>query len=198
MRIGKILSVLFLIAVLLMAGSTVWKVTRSETAPHHPAAPAVKTPGKVTITFDYQRMRTIASDQLAVWIEDAQGTHVRTLLVTRFTAGEGFQKRAEAVPDWQKAFQPATVSRDVLDAVSSATPPSGPVTVVWDCLDQTGKVVPAGTYAYKVEANIKWEKTALWQGTITVGATANQSTAASLSGDGALLQAVQADFIPTP
>lgn len=186
---------MFLIGILLLTGNNIGKVMRDEAVQKHAAPPAVQTPGKVTITFDYQRMRAIASDQMAVWIEDGYGMHVCTLLVTRFTAGGGYQTRAEAVPGWQKAFKPAA-NRDILDTVSAATPPSGPVSAVWDCLDQTGRPVPAGTYVYKVEANIKWAKTSIWQGTITVGPKPGHSVAAPLGSDGTILQNVQADFIP--
>jgi hypothetical protein len=205
MKIVTLLSVLVVSTALLAACGNANQPVRngavqeysSQTGVKSPA-PVGKTPGKVTINFDYQRMRKMASDQLAVWIEDTQGKHVRTLLVTRFTANGGYQKRAEAVPDWQKVFQPATTSQEVLDAVSSATPQSGPVAVMWDCLNQAGEAVPDGSYVYKVEANIEWAKTALWQGTITVGPTAGQSTATPTAGDGILLQAVRADFVPTP
>lgn len=120
------------------------------------------------------------------------------LLVTKFTASGGYQKRTAAVHNWQKSFQPATVNRDVLDAVSSATPQSGPISVTWDCRNQGGEIVPAGSYVYKVEANIEWEKTAFWQGTITVGSTAEQSAATPVGDDRTLLQAVRAEFSPAP
>lgn len=205
MKFIKTLSVLFIISIALTACANTKQQVQSE-APQEQlsqagtkeSAYAGKTPGKVTISFDYQRMRKRASDQLAIWLEDAQGNHVRTLLVTKFTASGGYQKRAAAVPNWQSSFQPATVNRDVLDAVSSATPQSGPISVTWDCRNQGGDVVPAGSYIYKVEANIEWEKTAFWQGTITVGPTAGQSTATPTGGGNTLLQAVRADFSPTP
>lgn len=203
MKIINILSVLAASMILLAACGKADQPARSGPAPEQEFRPAVKaaatakSPGNVTIRFDYQRIRQRASDQLAVWVEDAQGKHVRTLLVTKFTANDGYQKRAEAVPEWQKAFQPASASRSALDAISSATPQSGPLAIVWDCLDQSGRAVPAGSYVYKVEANIKWEQTAFWQGSITVGPAAGQSAAAAAAGgDNALLRAVRADFVP--
>ncbi len=203
MKIAAVLLVLVLSTALLAACSHAGQPVRNGSVQEYssqtgvnPPAPGSTTPGKVMIAFDYQRMRKLASDQLAVWIEDTQGQHVRTLLVTRFTAGGGYQQRAEALPDWQKVFQPATASQKALDAVSSATPQSGPVAVIWDCRNQAGEAVPAAAYIYRVEANIEWSKTALWQGTVTVGSTAGHSTAVPVAGDGPLLQAVRADFVP--
>lgn len=204
MKFIKTLTALFFISIALTAcGNTKQQM---QSAPQEQSsqprtkasAYAGKTPGKVTISFDYQRIKKRASDQLAIWIEDPQGNHVRTLLVTKFTASGGYQKRAATVPNWQRSFQPGTVNRDVLDAISSATPQSGPISVTWDCRNQDGDVVPAGSYVYKVEANIQWEKTAFWQGTITVGPTAEQSIATPTGDDSTLLQAVRADFSLTP
>ncbi|QDR79885.1 DUF2271 domain-containing protein [Sporomusa termitida] len=205
MRIFNLLLLLALSAALLAAcGNTNQPVRKGALQEYSPragteaAAPAVQSPGQVTVSFDYQRQREIASDQLAVWIEDTQGRHIRTLLVTRFTANGGYQKRAETVPHWQQAFQPAGAGRQALDAVSSATPQSGPVSVIWDCRNQAGEAVPAGPYVYKAEANIKWAKTALWQGTLPVGSGAAESAATAVTGDGILLQAVRASFAPAP
>lgn len=205
MRIMNLLLLLVLSAALLAACGNTNQPVRNGSVQEYSsrtgaetAAPAVKSPGQVTVSFDYQRQRQRASDQLAVWIEDTQGRHIRTLLVTSFTANGGYQKRPEAVPRWQQAFEPAGTSRQVLDAISSATPESGPVAVKWDCRNQAGEAVPAGLYVYKAEANIEWAKTALWQGTLPVGNEAAESAATPVTGDGLLLQAVRASFVPTP
>ncbi|BBB90940.1 MAG TPA: DUF2271 domain-containing protein [Methylomusa anaerophila] len=199
MKTVGILSILALSLLLTACGDAVQPPRNEVPRPTPPAAAqigAAASPGQVSIGFDFQRMHKRASDQLAVWIEDAQGKHVRTLLMTKFTAGGGYQKRPEAVPHWQKSFQPEA-NTGALDAVSSATPQSGRISLVWDCRDQAGAAVAPGVYVYKVEANIEWEKTALWQGTITVGPAAGQSAAVAVTNsDSPLLQAVQADFVP--
>lgn len=166
--------------------------------PQSQTAIAVKTPGKVEISFDFNRRSKIASDQLAVWIEDEQGRHVRTLLVTKFTASGGYHQRTEAVPDWQNVFRPEQASSAAIDSFTSATPKSGRISVNWDCLDQSGKAVIAGRYIYKVEANIEWQKVDLWQGDIAVGPSPSQSVAQSLKGNSSILKAAQADFVPAP
>ncbi len=53
--------------------------------------------GKVTLTYTLQRISRRASNQLAVWIEDARGVHVRTLFATDFMARRGGFRPATAV-----------------------------------------------------------------------------------------------------
>ncbi|HMM21046.1 MAG TPA: DUF2271 domain-containing protein [Selenomonadales bacterium] len=170
--------------------------TASETSPNQAATPA-KTPGRVEISFDFNRSFKMASDQLAVWVEDEQGNHIRTLFVTKFTANGGYRQRPESVPNWQRAFQPEQANRAVFDSIASATLQTGRISVIWDCLDQNGEAVAAGRYIYKVEANIEWQKVDLWQGDITVGSSPSQADARFVQGDGSKLQAVRAAFVPS-
>ena len=49
---------------------------------------------EIAITFDYTRGTTIASNQTAIWIEDANGTIVKMLYVSNFTATRrGYENR---------------------------------------------------------------------------------------------------------
>lgn len=87
MKFIKMLSVLFIISIALTACGNTKQQVQSEAPQDQPtqtgttaSAYAGKTPGKVTISFDYQRIGKRASDQLAIWIEDAQGNHVRTIV----------------------------------------------------------------------------------------------------------------------
>lgn len=58
------------------------------------AAASSQIVGSVEIEFDFARMPTIASNQVAVWIEDQNGSHIKTLYVTDFTARRrGYEKR---------------------------------------------------------------------------------------------------------
>ena len=70
------------------------------------AAPASKGAFSVAITFDYKRMDTAASNQIAAWVEDKDGNVVRDLGATRFTATGGFARRKEALPLWVAKVQP--------------------------------------------------------------------------------------------
>lgn len=145
------------------------------------AAPAAGAPavGTVTVAFDFAPIPSIASNQMAVWIEDSQGKFVKTLFVTRFTGKGGYERRPECLPLWRAAAGLEGPPTAAVDAVTGATPQPGRHSLVWDCTDREGKAVPAGKYVYKVEGTLFWTKEVLWTGEITVGAAADQSRAAA-------------------
>ncbi len=134
--------------------------------------------GRVEITYRLERIGGTASNQLAVWIEDEAGAHVRTLFATDFTARKrGFQRRAQSLPTWVKTAGIAGWEQSAIDAVSGATQKPGMVKLVWDCTDARGRRVPEGVYVYRVEGNLRWDSTVLWTGRIRVGAQADSSQA---------------------
>ncbi len=167
-------------------------------------AKAAKPLGTVTVSYDVQRIGGIASNQLAVWIEDAAGAYVKTLFATDFMARrKGFERKTQVCPEWVKASGIAAMSAAQIDALSGATQKAGRISLVWDCTDAAGKPLPAGTYAYKVEGNLRWEKRVLWTGKIEVGSKAVTSAAiASFLPDesskeaGVLVTEVAAAFSP--
>jgi hypothetical protein len=143
------------------------------------SAQAALPTGKVTVTLTVNRSMKIASDQLAVWIEDEKGAFVRTLFVTDFAGRRaGWKARPQTTPTWVVASDAKNTARSEIDAVSAATPRNGTVSVAWDLQDRNGATVPAGAYRYRIEGNISWENTVLWTGTIRVGAARNSSRAA--------------------
>ncbi len=53
----------------------------------------------IEISFVFNRMPTIASNQFAVWIENSNGEMIQTLYVTDFTAKRrGYEKRDMSLP----------------------------------------------------------------------------------------------------
>lgn len=166
--------------------------------------PALPSAGTVTITYTLHRIPRMASNQLAVWVEDAEGRFVRTLFATDFMARrEGFRKRPQVCPEWVQAAGLERLSRAAVDAVSGATQKPGSITLIWDCRNAAGESVPPGNYLYKVEGNIYFEKRVLWTGRIVVGAAASASNAtaqylpdASAAAEGELLEGVAARFRP--
>ena len=163
----------------------------------------------VAIAFDYQKQAGYASNQFAVWIEDADGVLVKTLFVTRFTANGGSEKRPDAIPVWVK--QSGLAQGAEQDAVSGATPKSGSLRYVWDLTDQNGERVKDGTYTYYVEGTLRWKNHVLFSGEITLNGEAITSTAtgtysyvasddqAALSDDAPehnMIQNVTASYIP--
>lgn len=131
---------------------------------------AAEATGRVTISYTLTRLSRIASNQLAIWIEDADGRYVRTLFVTDFTGRRaGWKRRPQTLPTWLQMAGVKEARQSDIDSISAATPASGGHTAVWDLEDRHGKAVAPGTYRYRIEANISWENTAMWTGTIEVG-----------------------------
>jgi hypothetical protein len=132
-------------------------------------------PGSVTIAYELYRIKKMASNQIAVWIEDGSGRYVKTLYATRFTAEGGFRKRPQSLPEWVRVSNWEDASPSEVDAVSGATQKAGPVELVWDCTDGNGKPVPAGVYVYKIEGIVSWENRVVWSGRIEIGGARNAS-----------------------
>jgi len=161
-------------------------------------------PGIVTISYTLFHPHWIASNQLAVWIEDSDGRFVRTIFATDFMARrKGYIKRPQSCPEWVKASGLASLSDASIDAISGATQRPGPIELSWNCTDANGKAVLPGTYTYKVEGNISWDKRVLWEGKIEVGSKPFTSSATptyipdSARTAGTLLTEVGAKFQPS-
>jgi hypothetical protein len=155
--------------------------------------------GQVSISFSFKRQNVIASNQVAVWIENESGMIIKTLYISRFTGKGGFSNRPDSLSAWVAKAKPSSPAE--LDAFTGATPRNGSVTYVWDCTDGKGNPVPAGTYRYCVEGSLYWKSNVLFNGNITVGKSAASSRAAPVySSDDpayrAMLQQVQASFTP--
>jgi len=134
-----------------------------------PFASGKDTLGTVTILYVLDRTQTIASNQIAVWVEDDGGNYIKSLFTTKFGAEGGFKKRPDTLPEWVEKSSWENATPEEVDAVSGATPQSGTISVVWDLTDRTGKPVSVGTYVYKIEGIISWKNRVVWQGRIDVG-----------------------------
>jgi hypothetical protein len=168
------------------------------------SAQAQARPGIVTISYNLFHLRWIASNQLAVWVEDAHGSFVTTIFATDFMARrKGYLRRPQCCPEWVKPSGLARLPDASVDAISGATQKPGQVELSWGCTDADGRPVPAGVYTYKVEGNISWEKRVLWEGRIEVGGAPSASVALpmyipdSARTAGTLLAEVSAKFQPS-
>jgi len=132
-------------------------------------APAGKSGEAAEITFTYTRQSGSASNQYAVWIEDVNGKHVKTLYATRWTANGGFSRRPASIPLWVQKSGLAGMSGAQVDAVSGATPSTGAVTLVWDGTDSKGAAVSNGNYMLILEATLRWENQAYYRAPIALG-----------------------------
>ncbi|MDR3271199.1 MAG: DUF2271 domain-containing protein [Peptococcaceae bacterium] len=131
-----------------------------------PSAQSVAT-GEVTIAFDYQNQSGHASNQFAVWIEDADGRYVKTLYATRFTANGGYKNRPDSIPVWVEKTGLADIEN--VDAITGATPKSGTLVYTWDLTGVDGAPVPASTYHFFVEGSLRWKNRVLYTGALKIG-----------------------------
>lgn len=158
----------------------------------------------IEISFVFNRMPTIASNQFAVWIEDSNGEVTRTLYVTDFTAKRrGYENRNMSLSAWVFAADPAGLTDEELDTVSGATPASGQQRFVWDLTDARGNQVPNGIYTVKIEGSLYWEDSILYTAEIDLGkdnsGTVNVQTLSSMKSheNESMLQDVEVKIMST-
>lgn len=126
----------------------------------------------VSIEFDYTRMSGQASNQIALWVEDEEGSLIKTLFATDFTAiRRGYRNREDALRAWVLAARPESLSDVELDAISSATPASGKQHFDWDLTDMDGHRVPVGKYSIKLEGTLYWSSNVLYTVWVDVGSS---------------------------
>ena len=99
---------------------------------------------EVVIEFEYQKPSGRASNQFAVWIEDAGDNHVKTLFATRYTANGGYKARPDSIPTWVEKSGLASMQKSEIDAISGATPRAGSLSYTWDLTDTNGNRVSPG------------------------------------------------------
>ena len=156
-------AILSLIALMLIAGTA---LAESDAAAEYSG---------IEITFTYQRGTTIASNQLAVWVEDEEGAVVKTLLVTDFTAGRrGYRNRTMSLPVWVASADPESMTNQEIDALSAATPRPGELVYVWDFTNEAGEKVPEGIYTIHVEGTFYWESDVLYTAVVDTAQVAEE------------------------
>jgi hypothetical protein len=155
---------------------------------------------QVAVSYSLHRISKIASNQIAVWIEDAPGIIIKTLFVTRYTARGGYAVRDQSLKQWVKKSDVRNKAKNEFDAISGATQNPGRNTVVWDCTDSRGNPVKDGTYYYVIEGNIFWDNMVYAKGEIHVGSKSETSTAVisyipmNAEKNGVLIEDVRAVF----
>ena len=135
---------------------------------NEPAAPKDLS-GELVITFDFVRQSGSASNQHAVWIEDFNGNVVRTLFASRWTANGGYKTRPDSIAIWVQRASLVNMTSTEVDAVSGATPRTGPQSYTWDLTDANWDIVPPGDYVFFVEGTLRWKNYVLYSGAVTLG-----------------------------
>jgi len=100
----------------------------------------------VDLTFAPRGEGRIDNPYVAVWIEDAGGSLVRTVSVWYEQSSRGARWLDELRTWWRVS------GGDVPPVASGATRPAGTASVVWDGTDADGHPVPHGEYVVFVEA----------------------------------------------
>lgn len=172
-----------------------------------PAAQVQRDNDIVAVSFDFMKQDGYASNQYAVWVQDANGKLVKTLFVTNFAASGGYKKRPDAIPVW---VERSAASAGVPDGVSGATPQTGSLRYVWDLTDQDGARVSDGTYTLFVEGTLRWKNQVLYSGEIvldgnatsvegkaeyTYAASDEQAALTADSPENAMISNVKAEYI---
>jgi hypothetical protein len=133
------------------------------------AGAAAQSAGTVEIFFTYTRQAGFASNQFAVWIEDGQGNHVRTLYATAFTAEGGWKFREQSLPLWVEKAGVGGLQKAEIDACTGATPAPGDLRYLWDGKDARGRAVSPGEYRVYVEATLRAENSVLYSASVQLG-----------------------------
>jgi hypothetical protein len=131
------------------------------------------------VSFTFTRQSGFASNQFAVWVEDAGGKLVKTLYATRFTAAGGFKKRPSSIPLWVKQADLEKLGKQEVDALTGATPKSGGLVYTWDGTNQAGAAAPAGEYRVFLEATFRNDNRVLYSATVKTGNAGDADKAGS-------------------
>ena len=123
------------------------------------------------LNFTFTRQSGHSSNQFAVWIEDVQGVHVKTLYATRYTANGGYKRRPSSIPQWVKQSRLADMTKTQVDAISAATPKTGNLTYSWDGTDSRGAALPAGNYIIRIEGTLRGENQVYYRAPIQIEQT---------------------------
>jgi len=121
------------------------------------------------MTFSFTRQSGAASNQFAVWIENTQGQHIKTLYATRYTANGGWRQRATSIPIWVRQSGLSGLTGAQIDALTGATPRTGTLTYTWDGTDSRGAAVPNGDYFIFLEGTLRWGNQVLYRAQVRLG-----------------------------
>jgi hypothetical protein len=124
---------------------------------------------RLEISFAYDNLLSVASNQYAFWIEDMDGDYVDTLYVTRYTTGEGYRHRPQSIPKWVSKAKPNDMRSSEINAITGATPKPGRYRVYWDFTDGAGHIAADAQYRYFIEGTLNMDDKVLYSGVITVG-----------------------------
>jgi rhodanese-related sulfurtransferase len=137
-----------------------------ETVSGSPSKPETSTVKKLSVSFDYVKQSGYASNQFAVWVEDMDGNHVKTLYATRYTADGGYRDRPDSIPLWVEKSGLSSLTNDEVDAISGATPKAGTLSYTWDLTDSDGNIAKQSEYKVVVEGSLRWKNRVVYSAVV--------------------------------
>lgn len=168
----KKLVIITLAAVFLLASATFVKVKNPFNwgiKPLMSADKQIPAGKRLEISFSYDNLLTVASNQFALWIEDMDGNYVDTLYVTRYTAGEGYRRRPQSISRWVASAEPGEMRANEIDAITGATPKPGKYSVCWDFTDGGGNAAMDAEYRYFITGTMYMYDNVLYSGILSAG-----------------------------
>jgi hypothetical protein len=137
---------------------------------------AAAAPGVLRIDYVFERQARSASNQYAIWVETADGAYVASVFATSWIAHGGWNRRPMSMPDWRAAAGWAEASDALVERVARPVPDSGPQTLYWDGLTDTGAAAPPGEYVLRIEGNVQWERRIAAEAPFTIGPVAGRTS----------------------
>ena len=120
---------------------------------------------KLEISFLLSDIQSFApSYQMAIWIEKADGSFVKTLFISEYLSYGGYNL-PEICHEWSSKAKWEEATKEEFDAVTGATPGTGEVTLKLTC---PGDLLPDGKYRIFAEVHLVDEYNELYSAEIDV------------------------------
>jgi hypothetical protein len=120
---------------------------------------------KFEISFNLNDIQSfVPSNQIAIWLETADSSFVKTLFLSEYLSYGGYNIR-EICYDWSSKTKWDEVTKEEFDAVTSATPGVGDVKLKLQC---PASLIPEGKYLIFIEIHLADEYNELYSGELTI------------------------------
>jgi hypothetical protein len=106
----------------------------------------------------------VPSNQIAIWLQKAGGEYVKTFFVCDYLSYGGYTIPT-ICPHWVSKVKWGEASKEIVDAVSQATPDIGNVTLEFDF---TYDELETGKYNYYIEIHVAENYNELYYGEIEI------------------------------
>ena len=138
----------------------------------------------VRVSFSYEKQEGHASNQIAIWVEDANGKYVNALYATQWTVKGGYTKRPNSLPVFVERSGIAGMNEKQVDAFAGATPSTGKHVYIWDLKDAKGEKVANGSYKILLEATLRDQKMVIYTTEVNIdGAALKVQPTAAYNGE---------------